>query len=1044
MKRKYTFSAFTVIVTFFSLSLMGLALLPQLPVKLNPSRSLPSLTVSFSMPGNSAKVVEQEVTSKLEGLLSRIEGVESINSTSDNGKGTISLRLDRHADMDAIRFEASMLIRQSWSQFPAEASYPVISQQQTSDDNEEATPFMTYTLNAPSSPILIQRYGEQHIKPILAQIPGVYKIELNGATDMEWRLLYDELQLEQLGLSVADVTLAIRQHYDKEFLGICQVRQDGNWLEVIRSGADEAEGFNPSEIQVKTRSGKIIALDKVLKITHEEAQPTQYFRINGLNSIYLSIFAEEGANQLELSSLVKKEMAELDANLPSGYETHITADETESIRKELNKIYLRTSLTVLILLLFISLITWNLRHLLLFVISLAVNLAVAVIFYYLFRLEIQLYSLAGITISLNLIIDNTIVMADHVRREKNLKAFLSILAATLTTVGALAIIFFMDEKIRLNLQDFAAVVIINLLVSLAVALFLVPALVERLGLDAPSQTKRGKWGLRIKRGVVRFTHLYERLICFLCRHRVIATVVIVLIFGLPVSLIPKKLIDKDWFKDGVYPVMQTALGGTLRLFVDKVYEGSYFNRTETEPILYINATLPHGNTLEQMNTLVKKMETFLSEYQEISQFQTSIYSANRALISVHFKNSVKRTVFPISLKAAATTKAMALGGGSWSLYGLEDQPFSNSAVINAGMFHIKMMGYNYEELSLWAEKLKALLLQRPRIKEVLIRSEYSRWKDDYTEFYLEPNKQRLQQEGLTISSLFAALQPLFMHDYITGSILYENQQEYLRLTSVQHQDYDTWSLMNRPIAIHGRNYKLSELAKITRTPAAQKIIKENQEYVLWLQYDYMGNGDRAEEYQKEDIQTLQAQLPMGYTIEGQDFSFRWNKKDAQQYWLLALIVVIIFFTTSILFNSLKQPLAIILGVPISYIGVFLTFYLWKLNFDQGGFASFVLLCGITVNASIYILNEYNNQRKLHPGMPAIKAYTKAWNVKIIPIFLTIISTILGFIPFMVGQVKESFWFPLAAGTIGGLIASLIGLFIWLPVWTLPRKTKNRN
>ena len=108
----------------------------------------------------------------------------------------------------------------------------------------------------------------------------------------------------------------------------------------------------------------------------------------------------------------------------------------------------------------------------LIVTSLAVNVAIAVIFYYAFGLEMQLYSLAGITVSLNLVIDNTIVMSDHYLRRGNRKAFMSVLAATLTTMGALVIIFFLDEKIRLNLQDFAAVVIINLGVSLLVALFL--------------------------------------------------------------------------------------------------------------------------------------------------------------------------------------------------------------------------------------------------------------------------------------------------------------------------------------------------------------------------------------------------------------------------------------------------------------------------------------------------------------------------------------------------------------------------------------------
>ena len=156
-----------------------------------------------------------------------------------------------------------------------------------------------------------------------------------------------------------------------------------------------------------------------------------------------------------------------------------------------------------------------------------------------------------------------------------------------------------------------------------------------------------------------------------------------------------------------------------------------------------------------------------------------------------------------------------------------------------------------------------------------------------------------------------------------------------------------------------------------------------------------------------------------------------------------MVIAVIFFTTSILFNSLKQPLAIIFVIPVSYIGVFLTFYLFHLNFDQGGFASFILLCGITVNASIYILNEYNHIRRFFPLLSPLRAYVKAWNAKVVPIFLTITSTILGFIPFMIGAEKEAFWFPLAAGTIGGLLMSVVGIFLFLPAFILKKREVGR-
>ena len=197
----------------------------------------------------------------------------------------------------------------------------------------------------------------------------------------------------------------------------------------------------------------------------------------------------------------------MQAKMPDGYEVHIGYDATEYIQKELDKIYFRTGLTVLILLLFVALITRNLRYLFLIVTSLTINIAVAAIFYYIFGLEMQLYSLAGITISLNLVIDNTIVMTDHILHRRNLKAFVSVLAATLTTIGALVIIFFLDEKIRLNLQDFAAVVIINLAVSLFVALCFVPSMIDKIKLEKKKTKKhRRTW---MKRFACYFTRFYQ-------------------------------------------------------------------------------------------------------------------------------------------------------------------------------------------------------------------------------------------------------------------------------------------------------------------------------------------------------------------------------------------------------------------------------------------------------------------------------------------------------------------------------------------------------
>ena len=1052
MNKIRTFSPFTLIVAFVCLSLVGLALMPMLPVKLSPSRTLPGLTVSFSMPGNSSRVIEAEVTSRLEGMLTRVKGVKNVNSTSDNGSGSITLELDKHADMDATRFEVSTIVRQTWPQLPDGVSYPQITARRS---NENATrPFITYTLNAPATPILIQRYAEENIKPVLGQLKGIYKVDLTGATPMEWQLEYDNVQLASLGITLSDIQSAIMGHYEKEFLGICSIEKgEGGreWIRLMRSATGKETDFIPGDIRLKTAEGTLVGLDKLIKVVHIEAEPTSYYRINGLNSIYLNLTAEETANQLELSKQVKQKMWELEQEMPPGYEVHIGYDATEHIAKELDKIYFRTGLTVLILLIFVALITWNLRYLFLIVTSLTINIAIAFIFYYLLGLEMQLYSLAGITISLNLVIDNTIVMSDHIRRRQNLDAFVSILAATLTTVGALVIIFFLDDKLRLDLQDFAAVVIINLLVSLFVALFFVPAVIQRIGLQGKKKQALKSW---TKRPAIIFSRLYIRLIGWFCRYRVMACILLVLAFGLPVFLLPEKMdgdgkfaeyynkvFNNSTYKEKVKPIVDKALGGSLRLFVDKVYNGSYFNRDEGETVLSVTATLPNGSTLEQMNVLIKKMETYLTEFKEIKQFQTSIYSARRASMQIYFTKEHQHSGFPYTLKANIISKAINLGGGSWGVYGLQDQGFSNDTRESAGSYRVKMYGYNYDELAHWGEVLKEKLLSHRRIKEVTINSEFSWYKDDYSEFYLDLDKHRLAKENITGMQLFTALRPIFGKNISCGSIVYEGQPEVLRLTSLQSEEYDVWSLANIPFKINGHSYKLADFATVERGLSPQKVAKENQQYRLCLQYEYIGSSEQGRKLLKKDLEEFNAGLPMGYMAEDDQQSWSWGRSDNKQYALLLVVIAIIFFTTSILFNSLKQPLAIIFVIPISYIGVFLTFFLFGLNFDQGGFASFVLLCGITVNASIYIMNEYNTIRSRFPKLPAVRAYVKAWNCKIIPIFLTVVSTILGFIPFMVGTGKEAFWFPLAAGTIGGLVMSIVGIFIFLPIFTLKKQKK---
>ena len=1051
-------SSFSILLIFGCLSLIGVALLPMLTVKLSPSQTLPQLTVGFSMRGGAPRMVELEVTSKLEAIFNRMGGIRNISSKSGNGWGQIHIEFDKHTDMDMARFEVSTMVRQLWPLLPAQVSYPWISHMRADEKADRA--FLTFTVNASVPPHEIQRFVENNLKPQIGATVGVNRVDVSGATPMIWQLTYDANQLNTLGVRVSDIQDVLANSLRVDFLDMSFIESgDGadEWVSVVSHPFTKGNGSDRLQrISVKCIDGRMVPLGQILEIERVALQPQSYYRINGLNSIYLTVSADESSNQLELGKKIKQQIQDLQVSLPPGYEIHTVYDATEYIQSELAKVYFRTGLTLAILLIFVFISYRKLKYMLLISVTLWCNLTIAVVCYYLLRLEIQLYSLAGITISLTLIIDNTIVMADHLIRKNNRQSFMAIMAATLTTVGSLSIIFFLDEKLRLSLQDFAAVIIINLMVSLAIALFMVPALVDKLRMSSGYLKSRNTISLfkKNKRTYIYFVRPYITVVRLLQRGRLIVVIIIVMAFGLPVFLLPEKIdgdsrwvgfynktIGSTYYNEHLREGVDVIFGGALRLFAEKVYTGSYFSQQE-ETSLFVSAALPSNATINEMNGLIQQMESYLSQFPEIKQFETNIYSARQGSINILFTEEHANSGFPHLLKAKLISKSLELGGGSWGVYGLGDG-FSNDVRQSAGSFRVEMYGFNYDELMVWAEAFKSKLLTHRRIRDVLVESEFSWFKDEYEEFRFDFDKERLEEESIEPYQLYDQLHQVFGRNIPVGSLMTKEGPEQLYLSAVQAASYDLWGLLHMPIESDGKSYKVSELAEVSKGQQPSEVGKVNQQYRLCLQYEYIGANEQGQKILATYIDEFRNELPTGYTIRdvnahGYDWSANSSK---QQYILLLLIFVIIYFVSSILFNSLVQPLYIIFVIPISFIGIFLSFYMFKLNFDQGGFASFVLLSGLTINANIYVINEYNNIRKVASRLPKSKIYIRAWITKVRPILLTVLSTVLGFIPFLIGDVREAFWFPLAVGTIGGLTISTLATFLLLPLFMGIGRTK---
>lgn len=1040
--------AFSVLLIMAALAVIGVAMLPMLNVQYTPSPVERKIDVSFTWPDASARLIEQSVTSRIEGALSAITGSESVSSRSSKGSGRVTIRFRKGTEMAAARFEVASAIRNLYPKLPEEVSYPAIS---IATGGTRESDMLVYTIKADLPSRRIEEYVEAHMSTPLSQTEGVGKVSLSGVTPFEWVITFDPKAMEVNGISAADLAAAFRDYFRSDVIGLTTLpHADGTDRSIVLKLRNRAS-LNFGDIPIARRNGRIYHLRDFATARWCEAPPSTYFRINGLNTITLSIGCEASTNMLRVAENVKEEMQRLQAAFPPGISATLTYDASEYVSGELHKIYLRTLLCVAILMLFVYLVSWDFNYLLIIAVTLAVNILVAVVFYNLLNLDIHIYTLAGITVSLGIIIDSSIIMVDHYSYYRNRRVFVSILGALLTTIGALGIVWLLPEKQQANLTDFSLVIVINLVVSLIVALLFIPALLDKFPLKRSMTVS----SVKRRRLTVRVSRAYARFIGWGRRHRWLFIVALIWGFGIPTFLLPEKIepekgetpgrgtelynkIMEGRFMTEHRSFLDKFLGSSLHLFHTATSRYNNFREPE-QKVLYVNAGMAEGCTVQQLNDVVRHMENYICQFDEVDMFRTRITSYDNARIEITFKPEYENSGFPSMLKQELTSAAINFGGATWRVWGIDDNSFNNNIVSSYRSNQIRLRGYNYDQLAAYADRLIDSLSTNRRVSEPEI-MDGDAWTLPHNEFTIRYDDERIAATGLDVSDYYTILNTMLYQSRLPSVYNGEELQQVI-LESGDRDRFDRWHIANAQVGIDSLRTKLSTVGTIEKHRTGISIRRSKQSYEILVGFDFIGSYELGKRLIERTVRQLNDEiLPIGFRADSPSHNFG-RKEKQQQAWLILLVVAIIYTMCTILFESLRKPLVIILMIPISFIGVFLSFGWSDFIFDQGGFAAFVLLCGIVVNAGIYLINEEDTCAVIS-GKRGIALYLKAFNHKIVPISLTILSTILGLAPFLYDGPEEVFWFAFAIAAISGTFFSVVALLIYLPIF-LPMRRNSR-
>ncbi|PSL24442.1 efflux RND transporter permease subunit [Chitinophaga ginsengisoli] len=1043
-----SFSSFSTILVFVLCMLIGAATIPLQRIQLSPSHNYGSVSVECYLPGASAEVMDLEVSTPIESTLAGLKGLSSLRSTSGNGMCYIQIDLDKWTDPEIFRFEASVLMRRLYERLPKGASYPIVTLNKP-DNNRQRSSILNFAIRGPGSVNVVADMVEEHIRPLLADLPGVDRVEVYGRQPEQYAIQTNSAVLGRYGLSFSTVQYALNVGLSTAFLGVFRNGEDERTVFVDRSLAEPAQ---LSQFPVAQKEGSIVHLGDIAHIERRLAPQHSYYRINGKEQVSIAVFPAEHINTLDLSARVRQCMDRISKTLPRGFEVSLSTDNTEYIREELNKVYIRTALSLVILLTFVLLITRQLRYLLIVVSSLLANILLSFILYYFLKIEIHLYSLAGITLSLGLVVDNAIVIVEDLRHTGRNRIFAAILASTMTAIGALSVIFFLGEQQRILLLDFALCIIVNLLVSLPIAYFFIPAMLDKFPVTVKASSKQqGRKSL-----LSRLPGFYNRQLQFMLRFRFSFVFLFILAFGIPVYLLPKEIkkesfwagvynrtIGSDFYRQQLRDPLNRYLGGSLYLFTTTSGKRDQEEGEQAHPHLNLTISMPKGATLQQMDLVVRHFEALLGQYSaKLKQVEAQVNSATNASIQISFLPKYEKG-FPYQLKDILENKAIEEGAADFQIYGV-GRGFSNAVDFDQFDADISIAGYNYQQLKVLANKIQDTLLQNPRMSNVVISTRDRYAFEPVPEYYVQLNDpQHLSLYKIARADIGRSLQGLAEASEHVGQIsAASNKTIDVAFENNPDAPPPIWSILHAPSQVNDSvMLRMDDMGTVKSVKTSEDIVRVNQAYILHIHYRFTGSYELNKLIRERLMDHYEKILPFGYSFPGRAKGGLWFSNDTDHHlWLIPLVLLIIYIICAVLLESLLQPLAVILIIPFSFTGVFLVFYLLDLGMDQGAYASLLMVSALVTNTALYIINDLNFIRngKQYKGNKAVHLYVRALQAKAMPILVTTASAVLSLLPFMLNGEEQGFWFTLSAGTIGGLLFSVLGAFLFLPLCLIPK------
>jgi HAE1 family hydrophobic/amphiphilic exporter-1 len=989
------------------LVVLGLFSLRNLPIDQFPDVEIPVVSITTIYPGASPETIEREVSERLEQAFNPVQGVDGITSISLEGVSQIVVEFDLSRDSDDAANDLRAKISAVRAQLPSDIEEPLV---QTFDPS--AQPIVSLAISSDEIPIQdLTALADEGIRRRLEAVPGVGEVQLAGGLAREIRVNIDPERLQSQGVSVNEVTAALQSQNLEVPAGRVE-RGTGEQLVRVTGRIVDPEEFN--RLVVANRNGTAIRLGDVATVEDATEEERSVALVDGRRAVALNILKVSGANTVDVAEGVIEAVAEIQSGLPAGAELQVIRDNSVSIKHSVEdtlfELILGAILTVVIVMLFLN----DGKATIITALALPVSVIAAFILMGALGFTLNVISLLALSLSIGILIDDAIVVIENIVRHREMgkgyfeaaadgtrEIFLAVMATTLSIVAVFVPVAFMGGIIGRFFFQFGMTVAFAVLVSLFVAFTLTPMMAAHWGVDPhvegghPSRNP-------LKRGISAFNRWFDR-----------------------------QALGYSGVIEWALNHRKTTLLGAFALFLGSLMLfpliGGGFMPPQDQSQFAVQFETPDGSSLAYTREKAAQIGAVLEEIPGVEYTYTTVGAGQTGTVTggdvfVELVPSGERAQSQQDLQAEARERLAPLFGVT-------------ASVLDAGglggaqaPLAVEVRGPDVRGLQDLALLVETEVAALPDVVDV--RNSLGQPRPEYR---INVDRDVANELGLSVGQVAGTVRPVLAGQDVTTWQDPTGEERDVVLQVSPDLRQSVADIARIPISTpSGAVVPLSQVARIEEGTAPSQIDRNDLQRVATI------SGSPAPGLSvSEGTAAIQARLdemdiPEGYSVTFGGETEQLAETAGYVVQAILLAIILIFLILASQFESISQPFAIMLSLPLSLIGVLVALLLTDDTFNMMSMIGVILLFGLVVKNAILLVDNANERRR--EGVGRARALIDAGQVRLRPIMMTTLAMIAGMLPSALALGEGGgFRAPMSRAVIGGLITSTILTLIVVPV-----------